>query len=202
MTPEWAGMRLPGCLQGGETEEFVFNSSLEPEQQTRVPAAAYFCRTLSEGIFLSTTATLALNALCGDASTFSLGDGMVYLILRSSTLKLLIQLLWRWACRGTQSLSCSELHKQGLNNPGSFILIPTLPWADKRASLRRQVTNGESKRWSESETPAKQWGEGWTNSHKASEKKNLPFFPYICAHSITIQTVFQQPRQTQEFQYL
>ena len=61
------------------SEEFEFNSSTESEQQTRVPATAsvYFRRNLSKGIFLSTTAMLALNALCDDASTFSSGDGMI-----------------------------------------------------------------------------------------------------------------------------
>lgn len=81
------------------SEEFGFNSSIKSEQQTSVPATAsvYFCRNLSKGIFLSTTAMLALNALCDDASTFSSGDGMIYHLLRSSTLKLLSQLLYRSA---------------------------------------------------------------------------------------------------------
>lgn len=43
------------------------------------------------------------------------------------------------ACMGTQSMNCSELHKQDLNNLACFTWVPSLSCGDKSSTLRWQL---------------------------------------------------------------
>jgi len=43
------------------------------------------------------------------------------------------------ACIGIESMNCSEIHKQDLNNLTCYAQVPALSCGDKSSSLRRQI---------------------------------------------------------------